>query len=170
MCMIDARLKALKPNRAKHMFAGVLVVAVGDFYQLPAVRDTPLFRPPRHDVNIDGFDVWRLTNQHRSANTYHNELLARMRDATDTSAMAEMLARVRQNGMPRTIGPRTAVLVATKAEAEVVGLEFLRKFAEAMDTCVLRLNIDGTITLRARRGCVLRIATMDFATGRQCAR
>ena len=41
--MIDARCKEAKPENAKLPFGGISIILMGDFAQLPPVRDSPLF-------------------------------------------------------------------------------------------------------------------------------
>ena len=41
--MIDARCRQAKPENAKLPFGGISVILMGDFAQLPPIRDSPLY-------------------------------------------------------------------------------------------------------------------------------
>lgn len=47
---LEKRLRVIMDNDAP--FGGLHIIAIGDFYQLPAVQDTPLYRMPK-----DGYDT-----------------------------------------------------------------------------------------------------------------
>ena len=61
MCYIHGRLRQIKQSRNQMPFGGISVIAVGDFYQLPPVFGTPLYKDTLEGaIWIDNFKKVKL--------------------------------------------------------------------------------------------------------------
>jgi hypothetical protein len=141
--IIDKRLGALT-GRPDKLFGGVLVVAVGDFYQLPPVCGRPLYASQRGNLEqgIDDFDVFDLNNQHRTGDSAHATLLQRIRDPNDRTAMRDMISSL-STKIPSAISHRTAILVSTREEVSVAAKFCVTKYARCTEQPVILVRVGG---------------------------
>ena len=96
LVQIDKRLRAIK--RDDKPFGGVSVVAVGDLYQLPPVRQRPVFTVPRDpfyqlygSVWQSNFSLIELTQNMRQKDSVFAEILNRIRVGVCTDSDGEVL-------------------------------------------------------------------------------
>nr|XP_054593099.1 uncharacterized protein LOC129159978 [Nothobranchius furzeri] len=138
---VDARLKQIKGNQRP--FGGMSVLAVGDFYQLPPVRQSkPLCVYDPSDI-----DLWQPYFQMAS--------LTEIMRQKDDVAFAEMLNRIRVKEKTDELSPADRdMLSRTITEPELCPSDVLHIFAtnkdvEAHNSATLERLHDNIITIDA---------------------
>lgn len=121
---VDTRLRQILKKPQAH-FGGVVLVLVGDFFQLPPCGGRPLYRTKA----LDQFTLIELCTQHRAAGTTagdeeHRAMINNMRDPALCGAAIEMcLRRCARIGSVEEAGAAdAAIVVASNAErAQICG-------------------------------------------------
>ena len=76
---INARLKQLKPNSTDQIFGGFNLSLIGDFAQLPPVKDRALYAPPATEptelgqLSLDGHNLYQSISRSFRLQTIHRQ-------------------------------------------------------------------------------------------------
>ena len=78
---ISHRLCQLKQKKTEILFGGISILTFGDFYQLPPVNSTALYRHSKYVTDIwkDNFKIITLTEVMRQKDKEDSEMLCRLR-------------------------------------------------------------------------------------------